>query len=155
MTAKEAGWAFLIAASGPVGGKLVKLLGNSKAAKKLCDNLCGLLNKSKIIGPVTKFRSPGSINFTQSSIKGTFKDGRSVDDLIAGLKSGAIKPDSLPPIRIFRKDGKIFSLDNRRLYAAKQAGVKVKTVGATEGEILRESWKFTTKNGGTSIKYKN
>lgn len=59
-----------------------------------------------------------------------------------------------PPIRILKKDGKIFSLDNRRLYAAKQAGVKVKTVGASQDEILIESWKFTTKNGGSSIKYK-
>ncbi|MEJ2755162.1 MAG: hypothetical protein P8104_04835 [Gammaproteobacteria bacterium] len=87
----------MIAASGPAGGKIIGLLGKSKVAKKLCENVCGLLNKSKVIGPAIKFRSPGSINFTQSSIKSTFKNGGSVDDLIAGLKSGAIKADGLPP----------------------------------------------------------
>ncbi|MDY6929917.1 MAG: RHS repeat-associated core domain-containing protein, partial [Pseudomonadota bacterium] len=152
LTAKEAGFAVLIAAAGPAGGKLIKLLGNTKAAKKLCDNVCNLLGKSKTIGPAIKFRNPSSISFTQSSIKRQFSGGGSLDDMIAKLRTGQIKSDSLPPIRIFKKDGKIFSLDNRRLYAAQQAGVKVKTVGATQDEILREAWKFTTKNGGSSIK---
>lgn len=68
------------------------------------------------------------------------------------LRTGQVRSDSLPPIRIFRKDGNVFSLDNRRLYAAQQAGVRIKTVGATKSEIMREAWKFTTKNGGSSIR---
>jgi len=142
----------LIAAAGPVGGKLARLLGDSKAIKKICENVCNLLEKSKIIGSAIRFRNPGSISFTQSSIKRNFSDGGSIDDLIAKLRSGQVKSDALPPIRIFRKDGKVFSLDNRRLYAAQQAGVKIKTVGATQDEILSEAWKFTTKNGGASIR---
>jgi len=152
LTAREVGFSILLAAAGPAGGKLIRLLGNSKAAKKLCDNVCNLLGKAKTIGPAVKFRNPDSISFTQSSIKKSFSDGSSIDDLIVQLKSGTVKSDTLPPIRIFKKDGKIFSLDNRRLYVAQKAGVKIKTVGATEDEILREAWKFTTKNGGASIK---
>lgn len=151
-SAKEIGFTVLIAAAGPAGGKLAKMLGNSKIANNICKNVCNLLDKVRVIGPTVKLRNPGSIKFTQSSIKKSFSDGGSLDDLIAQLRSGATKPDALPPIRIFRKDGKIFTLDNRRLYAAQQAGVKIRTVGASKDEVLRESWKFTTKNGGSSIR---
>ena len=68
------------------------------------------------------------------------------------MKSGAIKPGDLPPIRVFQKDGLTFTLDNRRLFAAHQAGVPVRTVPATAAEIAKElPRKFTTKNQGTSI----
>lgn len=105
----------------------------------------------KVISGVVRLRDAKAIRFTQDSIGRTFKDGGDVDDLILKLRSGQVKPDSLPPIRIFEKEGKIYSLDNRRLYAAKQAGVNVKTVGATEEEIAREAWKFTTKTDGVGI----
>ena len=72
--------------------------------------------------------------------------------LVGDLKSGAVKPRDLPPIRIFEKDGLVFSLDNRRLFAAREAGVKVHTVPATAAEIAKElPRKFTTKNNGTII----
>lgn len=151
-TAKDAGFAAIIALSGPAAGKLIGILGRTQAAKTICSNVCGLLNKAKIIGPAIKYRGAGSIRFTQNSIGRRLSNGDSVDDLIEGLRSGAIKPKDLPPIRIFRKDGQVYSLDNRRLYAAQKAGVKVKTVGATQEEISREAWKFTTKNGGSSVK---
>jgi len=59
--------------------------------------------------------------------------------------------DDLPPIRVFEKDGVIYSLDNRRLMAASQAGVPVKIVPATQAEVAKEAWKMTTPNGGTII----
>lgn len=93
-----------------------------------------------------------TIRFTQDSIGAKFKDGRSVQGLIDGLKSGKISPNDLPPIRTFVKDGKTFTLDNRRLFAAHQAGVKVRTVPATAAEIAKElPKKFTTVNEGTII----
>ncbi|GAE90969.1 hypothetical protein JCM21531_4637 [Acetivibrio straminisolvens JCM 21531] len=93
------------------------------------------------------------IRFTQDSISATFKDGSSVDDLINGLKSGKISPNDVPAIRIFEKDGVIYSLDNRRLYAFKEAGIdNINYVWATPEEIANEAWKMTTNNGGVTIR---
>ena len=93
------------------------------------------------------------IRFTQDSISATFKDGSSVDDLINGLKSGKISPNDVPAIRIFEKDGVIYSLDNRRLYAFKEAGIdNINYVWATPKEIANEAWKMTTNNGGVTIR---
>ena len=93
-----------------------------------------------------------TIRFTQDTIGLKFSDERSVQALIEGLKSGKISPNDLPAIRTFQKDGLTFTLDNRRLFAAHQAGVKVKTVPATAAEIAKElPRKFTTRNDGTII----
>ncbi|MCU7840520.1 MAG: RHS repeat-associated core domain-containing protein [Candidatus Thiodiazotropha sp. (ex Troendleina suluensis)] len=151
-SAKEIGFTVLIAAAGPAGGKLAQMLGNSRIAKNVCENVCNLLQRSQVIGSIIRLRSANSIRFTQSSINKNFSDGGSVNGLIRKLRTGEVSPNDLPPIRIFRKDGQIFSLDNRRLYAGQQAGVRIRTVGATQDEILREAWKFTTKNGGESIR---
>ena len=84
-------------------------------------------------------------------LRGHKQDGSSIDDLINGLKNGSITADDIPAIRIFEKDGVIYSLDNRRLYAFQQAGVEIKYTWATPEEIAVEAWKFTTTNGGTSV----
>ena len=81
-----------------------------------------------------------------------FKDGRKLGDLIDDLKAGRVTADDVPPIRVFERDGKIFTLDNRRLKAFQEAGVPIKTVPATPDEVAREAWKFTTKNEGASVR---
>lgn len=47
----------------------------------------------------------------------------------------------------------VFSLDNRRLYAAKQAGVKVNSVWATQSDLSKINLRkrFSTVTGGKSI----
>jgi RHS repeat-associated protein len=93
-----------------------------------------------------------TIRFTQDTIGSKFSDGRSVQGLIDGLKSGKVSPNDLPPIRTFQKDGLTYTLDNRRLFAAHQAGVKIKTVPATAKDVAKElPRKFTTRNQGTII----
>lgn len=72
--------------------------------------------------------------------------------MIDDLKAGRVGADDLPPIRTFQKDGKTFSLDNRRLKAFQEAGVPIRTVPATAKEISGESLKFTSKNGGETIR---
>ncbi|WP_143821127.1 RHS repeat-associated core domain-containing protein, partial [Motiliproteus sp. MSK22-1] len=135
------------------GGAILKILVKNKDKfEKLCSKFCNLLESAGKISGAIKFRSSSSIRFTQNSIGKNFRDGGSVDDLVAGLRSGRVSPDSLPVIRIFKKDGKLYSLDNRRLYAAQRAGVKIKTRGATTDEIAKESYKFTTKNDGVTIR---
>jgi filamentous hemagglutinin len=100
---------------------------------------------------LTGYANPADIKFTQNSVSNTFKDGQSLHSTIDALKSGKISPDDLPPIRVFEKDGVVYSLDNRRLLAASQAGVSVKIVPATQAEVAKEAWKMTTPNGGTII----
>ncbi|WP_110953614.1 hypothetical protein [Anaerosinus massiliensis] len=96
--------------------------------------------------------NPSDIRFTQSSISAIFKDGRTVSELINGLKTGEISSTSIAPIRVFERDGKFFTLDNRRLYAYQQAGIAVPFRWAAAEEVANESWEFTTKNGGVGIR---
>jgi hypothetical protein len=46
----------------------------------------------------------------------------------------------------------VFSLDNRRLEAFRRAGVDIPYRQATPEEAAAEAWKFTTRNGGESIR---
>jgi hypothetical protein len=46
----------------------------------------------------------------------------------------------------------IFTVDNRRLEAFRRAGLPIPWQLATPEEIEAESWKFTTKNDGVSVK---
>jgi hypothetical protein len=95
---------------------------------------------------------PKTIRFTQDSIASRFRNGNAIADTIAGLKSGAIKPSDLPPIRIFERDGTLWTLDNRRLHVFQEAGIPIRTVQATAEEIARElPSKFTTITDGLSI----
>ncbi|RUO80215.1 hypothetical protein CWI84_06160 [Idiomarina tyrosinivorans] len=95
---------------------------------------------------------PNKIKFTQDSIKNSFKDGQSIEKLVEGLKSGEISAEKVPAIRVFEKNGETYSLDNRRLKAFQDAGVPIKTVPATAEEIANESYKFTSKTDGKSIR---
>lgn len=97
--------------------------------------------------------SPSRIRFSQDSVSATFRDGSSMDDLVSGLRSGAVDPASVPPIRVFEQGGEWFTLDNRRLLAFQEAGVDIPFVQATPAEIAAEAGrKMTTTNGGTSIR---
>ncbi|UVM49024.1 hemagglutinin repeat-containing protein [Pseudomonas sp. B21-015] len=121
--------------SGPSKGVGTSLY---KMPSELPDNLSGLAN-------------PKDIRFTQDSIKNAFADGGDLYSTIDGLKSGRISPNDIPPIRVFEKDGLVYSLDNRRLLAASAAGVPVKIIPATPAEIAKEGWKMTTPNNGSII----
>ncbi len=98
---------------------------------------------------------PSDIRFTQDSISNTFQDGSAVDDMVNGLKNGTIDPKNVKPIRVFQQNGKIYSLDNRRLYAFKQAGmdnIRVKWVNPKNKTISQKiAMHFTTKTDGLSI----
>ncbi|HZG42015.1 MAG TPA: RHS repeat-associated core domain-containing protein, partial [Longimicrobium sp.] len=99
------------------------------------------------------FVDPKTLRFTQDNIKESFQDGSgSVHALAEGLRSGAIDPASIPPIRLVEHNGAMYSLDNRRLAAFHLAGVNVPARMATPAEVAKE-WtkKFTTQNGGSSI----
>ena len=103
-------------------------------------------------GENAQLLDPQSIRFSQASIKATFRDGTSIDDLVEELQSGRLHPHNVPAIRVFERDGKLFTLDNRRLEAFRRAGVHVPVRMATPQEIAEEAWKFTTPNDGESIR---
>jgi hypothetical protein len=41
--------------------------------------------------------NPFKIRFSQKNIKSSFQNGGSLDDLVMGLRSGSVSPDSIPP----------------------------------------------------------
>lgn len=100
---------------------------------------------------------PGAIRFIQASITDSFKDGRSVSHLIDGLVDGSIDPTSVPAIRVFKEDGKLYTLDNRRLYAFQEAakerpGLQIQTREVDAAMYKREiDNKRDTRNDGESV----
>lgn len=83
-------------------------------------------------------RNPNEIHFSQDSMSAYFSDGRSVDQVAADLKAGKAMPGDIPAIRVFEEDGKLVSLDNRRLKAAQIAGIDIVTIPAADFEITLE-----------------
>ena len=95
---------------------------------------------------------PFQVRFSQSSASFYFHDGRTLDDLAQGLRTGRIRPSDIPPLRLVESNGLLFTLDNRRLEAFRRAGLSIPWRMAAEEEIAAEAWKFTTTNQGVSIR---
>ncbi|MGP3960719.1 polymorphic toxin-type HINT domain-containing protein [Nonomuraea sp. 3N208] len=96
---------------------------------------------------------PNEVRFTQDSVSRLFKSGHSVEETRDALRNGTLSPHDLDPIRLVERDGKRYTLDNRRLVAFQQAGLdSVPYRMATPAEIRRE-WrkKFTTETDGVGI----
>jgi hypothetical protein len=67
--------------------------------------------------------NPKEIRFSQPNVSPHFNNGTRVDDLTEQLKLGFVSPSDIPPIQVVQQDGKLFSLDNRRLLAFNAVGV--------------------------------
>lgn len=78
-----------------------------------------------------------------------------LERLVEALKTGEISASSLPPVRIFAENGKIYTLDHRRLVAGRLAGVRIPFRLATGEEVLRESFKRTGNVESGRIKIRN
>jgi hypothetical protein len=101
--------------------------------------------------PRTGTIDPRVVRYSQDSAGANFKPPfGSVDEFAQGLKLGEINPASIDPVRIVEREGKIFTLDNRRLYGFEQAGVDIPYI-KLDAIPKRELFKFTTTNDGTSI----
>ena len=57
-----------------------------------------------------------------------------------------------PPIRLFERDGKVYTLDHRRLVAARLAGKPLRYEKVSQNEVERE-WrkKYQSQNHGESV----
>lgn len=116
--------------------------------------------------------SPKTILFSQDSINVVFEDGRNVNGLTHRLVNDPAYINEVESIRKVRmqdlpadvqnrllsqgahKDS-VFSLDNRRLYAAKAAGIsKIPSRWATPEELSKINLdrRFSTLDGGKSIR---
>ena len=94
--------------------------------------------------PKTGTIDPRTIRYRQDSAAAAFKPPYgSMDDFIEGLRSGGISFSAVQPIRIVERGGKIFSLDNRRLYSFEQAGIDI-PYQKLDVIPKRELFKFTT-----------
>jgi RHS repeat-associated protein len=99
--------------------------------------------------------NPQNINFMQNSIKNQTGSYTVLGNAEA-LKNGTLKASDLPEIRIWKdSEGKLWTLDHRRLAAFRIAGLdSVPFRWATDEEIANQMWKMTTKTNGRSIKLK-
>jgi hypothetical protein len=97
---------------------------------------------------------PGKIRYSQDSINNRFKppyENQTLDDFANLIREGSITTN---PIRIVERDGKIFTLDNRRLYGYQQAGLEI-NYNKLDHVPKRQEFKFTTRNDGESIIVRN
>jgi len=112
-------------------------------------------------------RSPKTIRFSQNSTDDVLGNGTPIAKLVARLRANPSYAARIEPIRLVRfrdlpasvrarlraqrvDEHSVFSLDNRRLLAARLAKVKVNARWATREEIGAEATirRFTTTNGG-------
>ena len=116
--------------------------------------------------------SPKTVLYSQDDINGVFEDGRNVNGLKHKLVNNPEYINQVEPIRKVRMSHlpretqerlitqgahkhSVFSLDNRRLYVAKQSGIsEIPSRWATRAELdgINLDRRFSTKNGGKSIK---
>ena len=62
-----------------------------------------------------------SLRYSQESISKTFRDGRAVQETAEALASGKLAIHDLPRIRVVDHRGVLFTMDNRRLSAMREA----------------------------------
>lgn len=94
--------------------------------------------------------SPEQIYFTHNSVANRFRCGRSIHETVERLKRKNICAYDFPEITVFQRDGKWHSLDNRRLWCFKEAGLTSVPVRHIDASKAAER-KFTTTNGGESV----
>lgn len=105
---------------------------------------------------------PQSLRFSQPQISNTFSDfrktGYTVNKLILDLKTGIVNAEKIKPLKIINVDGKWYSLDNRRLFAFKEAGVKVRyEVINLDSKVTKQKMQNNARmfGDGESIVFKN
>lgn len=120
--------------------------------KHAADTRTSLVEFAQFLAAEAGTIDPALVRFSQSSISRNFSSGGTIQDLATGLRSGTVNPADIPAIRLVQQDGNLFTLDNRRLWSFQQAEVPIPYRMATPQEAAGEAWKFTTQNGGTSIR---
>lgn len=97
---------------------------------------------------------PSEIFYSQDSIKDKFENGRTIYSTFSVCVKHPYVIKRIPKMRVFKKDGKWFSMDNRRLWVFKKleadGHIKDVSVRQTSRDKLPAD-KFTTQNGGVDV----
>lgn len=81
------------------------------------------------------------VQFAQKGVSAAFRHGefagKTIEDVAAGIRSGAINPDQLP-IQVITRNGITYTVNNRSLMALRQAGVEPTIIKDVTGNALFE-----------------
>ena len=101
---------------------------------------------------------PNRIRTLQNSIIPRFKikpgegNAKRLKETIDELRSGATRPEDIPAVRVTSLNGGVWSIDHRRLVAARLAGVPVRFQKAMAESLAKEiRRKATSKDEGMAI----
>ncbi|CAJ1379623.1 unnamed protein product [Effrenium voratum] len=93
------------------------------------------------------------IFYTQDSIKRFFQDGRPLEKMEAELRYGVKDVTDIPCITVVPHMGRMFSVDNRRLWVFKKVFPASQKVPVQIGDQDTRFWnKLTTQNHGAEIR---
>uniref|UniRef100_UPI000A72CA2C RHS repeat-associated core domain-containing protein n=3 Tax=Lysinibacillus TaxID=400634 RepID=UPI000A72CA2C len=109
-------------------------------------------NFTELSGDKPLSLNPNEIYFMQSNIKNSTGPFTVLENA-ASLKNGLLKVSDLPTVNVWKDvDGKIWTLDHRRLAAFRLANIDEIPVNWASRRQVKDQWrKMSTKNGGTSI----
>jgi len=68
--------------------------------------------------------NPWKISYSKTSIPAHFTNSLSIWKAISDIEKGKLDPNTFPPIRVLKKDDKLVTLDNRRLFVFQNAGLQ-------------------------------
>ncbi len=98
--------------------------------------------------------SPHRIRTVQNTAGDEFSDGTPMMSTVRKIKQGNIKKgEEIPPIKVYRHENKLYTLDNRRLYAHRRANKPI-AYKIAEGREAEEDFqrKFSSMDTGMSMK---
>jgi hypothetical protein len=109
--------------------------------------------------PNQGFVDPARIRTLQRGVSSQFNPSRSMGssptllDTVNQLRANAVVADRIPPVRIFERNGQVFTLDHRRIVAHRLAGVRVRFRKSSVEDVIKElHGKLDTKDEGLSIR---
>lgn len=112
-----------------------------------------LYDKSQKLGRATM--SLQDIRWSQSMCRNSSQDKKySVINNARAFKEGTLKVEQLPTIRVWRDvEGRVWTLDHRRLAAMKLSGVidEIPVEFVSEALVKEQAFKFSTRNEGKGI----
>ena len=101
---------------------------------------------------------PSEIFYSQDSISKKFNNGKTIYSTLDECRDNSFKVALIPNIRVCQKNERWYTLDNRRLWVFKRleeerriTDIEVDTVSSS----LLTAKKFSTKNGGVSVKIRS
>ena len=101
---------------------------------------------------------PSEIFYSQDSISKKFNNGKTIYSTLDECRDNSFKVALIPNIRVCQKNERWYTLDNRRLWVFKRleeegriTDIEVNTVSS--GFLTAK--KFTTKNGGVSVRIRS